>query len=132
MGAGGSRLQLIPYIYCTVLRRCLAFALFPALFFEAALGLFEERGEDSSQRDDERDEEENDAGDTPQGGVSGRAGLLRDVGVGEAAGDEREESQCGGEDVEVASHGVFLFYGEIPHGPAAIRRSLGEMPDFVV
>ena len=78
----------------------------PVLAFEvvAALGLFEERAEDAEQRDNEGDAEEGDAGHTPERGVAGGAGLVRDVGEGQADRQERERSECGGEDVEVASH----------------------------
>jgi hypothetical protein len=87
-----------------------ALALVPALHFSAALGLLEERGENARQGDDGRDAEEDDAAGAPEGGVAGGAGLLRDVGEGQRAADECEESERGGEDVEVASHGLSLGY----------------------
>ena len=49
--------------------------------------------------------EEREAHRSPERGVAGRAGLLRDVGVGDAERDHREEEKGSGEDVEVASHG---------------------------
>jgi hypothetical protein len=87
------------------------FAFGAAGFVGAALGLLEERGEDSGEGYDEGDDEEAEAHGAPERGVAGGAGLLGDVGEGHSAGDEREEGESGGEDVEVASHVVFLFYG---------------------
>ena len=70
----------------------------------AALGLLEERGEDAEEGDDQREAEQADAGGTPERDVARRARLLGDVGEGERCGDQRENAQRGGEDVEVASH----------------------------
>ena len=53
----------------------------------AALGLFEEGGEDSGEGGDEGDAKEADAGGAPEGDVAGAAGLLGDVGEGQANGD---------------------------------------------
>jgi len=73
-------------------------------FFEAALGLLEEGGDDSGEGDDEGDDEEDKAHGAPEGGGARGAGLLGDVGERDSAGDEGEEGEGGGEDVEVASH----------------------------
>lgn len=75
-----------------------------AVLFAAAFGLLEEGGEDTGEGADEGDEEEDEAHGAPEGLVAGRAGLLRDVGVRDAAGDEREGGERGGEDEEVAGH----------------------------
>ena len=56
----------------------------------AALGLREEGAHDAEEGDDEGDAEEGDAGHAPEGGVAGGAGLLSDVGEGQADGEERE------------------------------------------
>lgn len=85
-------------------------ALAPTLFLGTALSLFEERREDAAQRDQQRDNEHAKAHGAPERCISGRAGLLRDVGVGDAAGDESEDEQGGGEDVKIASHGLRLGY----------------------
>jgi len=82
----------------------LAAAGFGAGFFAAAGGLFEEGGEDAGEGTDEGDEEEDEAHGAPEGLVAGGAGLLGDVGVRDAAGDEREGGERGGENVEVAGH----------------------------
>jgi hypothetical protein len=71
----------------------------------AAFGLLEERGEDASEGYHETDDEEGETHGAPERGVTGRPRLLRDVGIRDAAGDEREEDERGGEDEEVASHG---------------------------
>ena len=76
-----------------------------ALLGGPALGLFEELGEDSSEGDDEADEDQGDGGSAPKADVAGGAGNLRDVGEGEREGDQGEDADGGGEDVEVASHG---------------------------
>ena len=68
-------------------------ALGTAVFFVAALGLLEERGKDAGKSDDEANDEEAEAHGAPERGVAGGAGLLGDVGVGDAAGDEREEDE---------------------------------------
>jgi hypothetical protein len=83
----------------------LGFAFGSAGLFGAALGLLEERGEDAGESYDHGDDEETEAHGAPEGGVARGAGLLRYVGVSQTAGDECEEKQCGGENVEVASHG---------------------------
>ncbi len=88
------------------------FAAVAAGFVGAALGLLKEGGEDSGEGYDEGDDEKAEAHGAPERGIAGGAGLLGDVGESHSAGDEREESERGGEDVEVASHGVFLFYGQ--------------------
>jgi hypothetical protein len=80
-------------------------------FFIAALGLFEERGQDTGEGDEETNYEEAETHGSPEGGVAGGAGLLGDVGVGDAAGDESEEDEAASENVEVASHAMDLFYG---------------------
>src|ERR1039458_4319427 len=58
-----------------------------AVVVDAALGLLEERREDAGERDHQRDEEEHPAPGSPQRRVAGRARLLRDVGIGNAAGE---------------------------------------------
>jgi len=58
----------------------------------AALGLLEERGEDAEEGDDQRDAEQADAGGAPEGDVAGGAGLLGDVGEGEASGYQGENA----------------------------------------
>jgi len=73
-------------------------------FFGAAFGLLEEGGEDAGEGDDEGDEEEDEAHGAPERGVAGRTGLLRYVGVGDTAGEQREDGEGCGEDVEVAGH----------------------------
>jgi hypothetical protein len=72
--------------------------------FVAALGLLEEGGEDAGEGDEETYNEEAEAHGAPEGDVARRAGLLGDVGVGDATGDEAEEDERAGEDIEVASH----------------------------
>ena len=71
----------------------LALALPEAFGFGAALGLLEEAGDDAGEGYDQSQDEEAEACRAPEGGIAGRAGLLGEVGVGEAAGDEREEGQ---------------------------------------
>src|SRR5271167_4273125 len=105
MGAEGTRLQLVPYFDCTVLCGFLAFATGAAGFFGAALGLLEQRRQNAGEGDEETDYQETEAHGAPESDVSRGAGLSRDVGVGDAAGDQGEEDEAGGEDVEVASHG---------------------------
>jgi len=75
-----------------------------ALGFGAALGLLEEGGEDAGEGDDEGDDEEDEAHGAPKGFVAGRARLLGDVAVSDAAGEQSEDGERGGEDVEVAAH----------------------------
>ncbi len=87
-----------------------------ALGFGAALGLLEEGGEDAGEGDDEGDDEEDEAHGAPERLVAGGAGLLGDVRVREAAGDQREEGERGGEDVEVAAHCVLSGYGSLERG----------------
>ena len=72
----------------------------------AAFGLLEEGGEDTEEGDEERENKEGEAHRAPKGDVSGGAGLLGDVREGDAAGDQREQKQGGGEDEEIASHEV--------------------------
>jgi len=85
--------------------RCLLVATFGAAgLFVAALGLLEEGGENAGEGDEETDNEEAKAHRSPEGDVARGAGLLGDVGVRDAAGDEAEEDKRAGEDVEVASH----------------------------
>jgi hypothetical protein len=86
--------------------------------FVAALGLLKEGGEDAGEGDEETYNEEAEAHGAPEGDVARRAGLLGDVGVGDATGDEAEEDERAGEDIEVASHadgsilrGVGAAYG---------------------
>ncbi len=97
------------YFDCTVLRGIglvwLVAALGTAGFFVAALGLLEERGQDTGEGDEEANDEEAEAHGAPEGGVAGGAGLLGDVGVGNPEGDETEENEASGEDVEIAAHG---------------------------
>ena len=78
-------------------------AIAAAFFLGAALGLLEEGREDAAEGDQQRQQEEAEAHGAPERGVAGRTGLLRDVGVGEAAGDQREHREGGGENEEVAS-----------------------------
>ena len=75
-----------------------------AVLFAAAFGLLEEGGEDTGEGADEGDEEEDEAHGAPEGLVAGRAGLLGDIGVRDAAGEEREGSERGSEDEEVTGH----------------------------
>jgi hypothetical protein len=76
------------------------------LFGGSALGLLEELGEDACEGDDEAEEDQGDGGGAPEADVAGGAGDLGDVGEGEPKGDEGEDADAGGEDVEVASHGA--------------------------
>jgi hypothetical protein len=85
-------------------RSLLAAAFGAAGFFVAALGLLKEGGEDAGEGDEETYHEEAKAHGAPEGDIARGAGLLGDVGVGDAAGDEAEEDERAGEDVEVASH----------------------------
>jgi hypothetical protein len=85
--------------------RCFLVAAFGAAgLFVAALGLLKEGGEDAGEGDEETDNEEAETHRAPEGDVARGAGLLGDVGVGDAAGDEAEEDERAGEDIEVASH----------------------------
>jgi hypothetical protein len=84
--------------------RGLAAALGAASVFVAAFGLLEEGGEDAGEGDEKADDEESKGHRAPQRGVARGAGLLGDVAVGDAAGDEGEEDKSAGEDVEVAAH----------------------------
>ena len=79
-------------------------------FFGAAFGLLEERGENGGEGDDHTDAEEAESHGSPEGDVAGAAGLLGDVGVGDAEGYEREEEERGGEDVKVASHDDGFYF----------------------
>ena len=83
------------YFDCTVLKGSgsgLGLAFSAAGLFGTALGLLEERGEDAGEGDDEGDDEEAEAHGAPEGGIAGGAGLLGDVAVRQAAGDEGEEA----------------------------------------
>jgi len=79
-------------------------AAVPALFGSPALCLFEELGEDAAEGDDEADKDQGDGCGPPEADVTGGAGNLREIREGEREGDEGEEADGGGEDVEVASH----------------------------
>ena len=108
-GVEGTWLQLIPYFDCTVLCESLSFALCSAGLFGTALGLLEQRGQDAGQRDEETDDQKAKPHRAPESDVTGGAGLFRDVGVGDAAGDQSEEDEAACEDVEIASHAWFYF-----------------------
>jgi hypothetical protein len=77
-----------------------------ALCAGAALGLLEELREDTSEGHDEADEDKGDGCGAPEADVAGGAGDLREVGKREREGDEGENADGGGENVEVASHGA--------------------------
>jgi hypothetical protein len=113
MGAEGTRLQLVPYFDCTVLCGYLPPALRSAGFFGTALGLLEKRRQDAGKGDEETDDQETEAHCAPKCDVAGGAGLPRNIGVGDTAGDQSEEDEAGGEDVKIASHGMGLFYGAV-------------------
>ena len=78
-----------------------------------ALGLLKQRGENRSKRDDHADEEERKPHRSPKRGIAGRTRLLRDVGVGDAERDHREEEERSGQDVKVAAH-VHYFTVQTP------------------
>jgi len=77
--------------------------------------LFEEKRRGSGERHDERDDEEHESHGAPECGVARGAGLLRDIGVGNSAGDKGEEQQRCSEDVEVRPMGLVLFTAD-PNG----------------
>jgi hypothetical protein len=80
----------------------------------AALGLLEELGENATEGDHEADEDQGDGGGAPEANVAGGAGNLCEVGKGERKGDEGENADGGGEDVEVASHGAGISLARGP------------------
>ena len=99
------------YFDCTVLCGFLAFASGAAGFFGTALGLLEQRRQNAGEGDEETDDQETEAHGAPKSDVSWGPGLPRDVGVGDAAGDQREEDEAPGDDVEVAAQRDGSIFG---------------------
>src|SRR5215469_15616421 len=104
MGAEGARLQLVPYFDCTGFVRLLASATGTAILFVTTLSLLKQGGQDACERHNESDQKESEPHRAPERDVARRTGLVGDVGVSDAAGDQSEDDETAGEDVKIAAH----------------------------
>ena len=75
------------------------------LLLSAALSLLEKGREHAAKGDDKRDHKQDQPHGAPQGDVARRTGLTGDVGIGQTAGDKREQQQRSGKNEEISSHG---------------------------
>jgi len=82
-------------------------ALALAALFGAAIHLLKHGGHYAEKRDNEASQSEKERDGLPQGAVAGKALLKGAAHKGHAAGDEREEQEGCGKNVEIAGH---FFY----------------------
>ena len=83
-------------------------ALTQAALFGAAVDLLEHGGHHAEERDDQTSKCQKERGRLPERSVAGKTGLESRAEQCHAAGDEREEQESRGKDVEITGH-CFYF-----------------------
>src|SRR5579859_711497 len=81
------------------------FARYPAPFIGAAINLLEEMRHRSDERRDQPDQEQKNRKRLPKRSIRRQTRLKARRNKRHAAGNQREQSERGGESVEVAGHG---------------------------